>query len=73
MIFVGAGLSADVLWGIADIAMGGMTVINMPVIFVLSKYAVRTLKDYTAQRKAGKEPVFFAKNIDLPHKTDYWN
>ena len=73
LIFVGAGLSADVLWGIADIAMGGMTVINMPVIFVLSKYAVRTLKDYTAQRKAGKEPVFFAKNIDLPHKTDYWN
>ncbi len=73
LIFVGAGLNSDLLWNVADIAMGGMTVINMPVIFILSDYAVRALKDYTAQRKAGKEPVFLAKNIDLPHKTDYWN
>ena len=45
VIFVGAGLSADLLWGIADITMGGMTLINMPVILYLGKYAFRTLKD----------------------------
>ena len=73
LIFVGAGLSAGLLWNVADVFMGGMALINMPVIIYLSKYAVRALKDYEKQRKEGKEPVFKAKNIDLPQETDYWN
>lgn len=73
VIFVGAGLSADLLWGIADVTMGAMTVINMPVILYLGKYVFRALKDYEKQRKDGVEPIFKAKNIDLPDKTDYWN
>ena len=72
VIFVGAGLSADLLWNIADVTMGGMTIINMPVILILSKYAFRALKDYDNQRKEGKTPVFKAKNIGLPHAVDYW-
>lgn len=73
VIFIGAGLSADMLWNIADVTMGLMTLINMPVILILGKYAFRALKDYEAQRNLGKEPVFKAENIKLPHKTDYWN
>lgn len=73
IIFIGAGLSADLLWGIADLTMGGMALINMPVILYLGKYVFRALKDYEKQRKDGVEPVFKAKNIALPHKTDYWN
>ena len=72
VILLGAVLSADLLWDIADLTMGGMTLINMPVILALSKYAIRCLNDYTAQRKQGKEPVFHAKDIDLPHQIDYW-
>ena len=73
VIFVGAGLSADLLWNIADITMGGMTIINIPVIFILSKYAFAALKDYEKQKKAGKQPTFKAESIGLPHKTDYWS
>lgn len=73
VIFIGSGLSADLLWNIADITMGAMTIINMPVILYLSKYVFRTLKDYDKQLKEGKDPVFKAKNIQLPYKTDYWN
>ncbi len=73
IIFVGAGLSADLLWNIADVTMGAMTIINMPVIIYLGKYAFRALKDYEKLRKDGVEPVFKAKDIDLPDKTDYWN
>ena len=72
IIFLGAGLSADLLWNIADVTMGGMTIINMPVIIILSKYAMRALRDFEHQRKAGEDPVFRARNIDLPHKVDYW-
>ena len=72
VIFVGAGLSAGLLWDIADITMGGMALINIPVILILSKYAMRALKDYTTQRKEGKDPVFHVQDIDLPHEVDYW-
>ncbi len=72
VIFIGAGLNADLLWNIADITMGGMTVINMPVILFLGKYAIRALDDYNKQRKSGKTPVFHAKDIGLPHDVDYW-
>ena len=72
VIFVGAGLSADLLWNIADITMGGMTLINIPVIFILGKYALAALKDYEKQRREGREPVFSAADIGLTDKVDYW-
>lgn len=73
VILLGAGLSADLLWGIADITMGAMTIINMPVILILGKYAFRALSDYTKQRKEGKTPAFKASDIGISDKTDYWN
>ncbi len=73
VIFIGAGLSAGLLWSIADITMGLMALINMPTIIILGKYAFRALDDYKKQKKEGKSPVFLAKNIGLPDKTDYWN
>ncbi len=72
VIFIGAGLDSELLWNIADITMGGMAMINIPVIFILGKYAFRALKDYTEQRNKGKDPVFSAKNIGLKQNTDYW-
>lgn len=73
LVFVGAVLSADLLWNIADITMGAMTLINMPVIIILSKYAISALKDYDNKLKKGVTPVFKASDINLPHKVDYWN
>jgi AGCS family alanine or glycine:cation symporter len=72
VVLLGAVLSADLLWNISDVFMGGMTLINMPVIFYLGKYAIRALKDYEKQRKDGVEPVFHTKDIGLPHTVDYW-
>lgn len=72
LIFIGASLSADLLWNIADITMGGMTLINIPVIIYLSKYAFRALRDYEKKSKSGMEVSFKAKDIDLPHDVDYW-
>ncbi|MBE6667874.1 MAG: alanine:cation symporter family protein [Ruminococcaceae bacterium] len=72
LIFVGAGLSAGLLWDIADITMGLMALINIPVIIILGRYAFKALKDYRTQRKAGKNPEFHAKDIGLPHDVDYW-
>ena len=73
VIFLGAGLSADLLWNIADITMGLMTLINMPVIIYLGKYAFRALENYTDQLKDGVDPVFKAKDIGIKEQTDFWN
>jgi len=72
LILLGAGLDAGLLWNIADITMGAMTLINVPVILILSKYAFRALKDYEKKRKQKADITFKAKDIDLPHKVDYW-
>ena len=73
VIFVGAGLSADLLWGLADVLMGGMTIINMPVILYLGKYAYRALRDYERQVKSGGVTGFKRADIALEYETDYWN
>ena len=73
LIFLGAGLSIDLVWNLADVLMGIMVMINVPVILFLSRPALAALKDYAAQRKTGRNPVFKASSVGLKEKTDYWN
>ncbi|MBQ3973141.1 MAG: alanine:cation symporter family protein [Lachnospiraceae bacterium] len=73
VIFAGAITSADACWALADIAMGGMTIINLPACVALSHEAIGALKDYEKQRKAGQNPVFHTRNIGLnPDEFDWW-
>lgn len=72
VIFAGAGLSADLLWSVADITMGIMALINIPVILILGKYAFRALKDYEIKSKSGGKINFKAKDIGLPDQVDCW-
>lgn len=72
VIFAGAGLSADLLWGIADVTMGAMAIINIPVILMLSKYVFRALSDYERKVKNGEETTFRASDIGLPDDVDCW-
>ena len=71
LIFVGAVSSAGLVWDMADMAQGLMVVTNIPSIAILGGAAVKCLKDYTDQRKAGKNPVFKAENIGLTN-TKVW-
>ncbi len=72
LILLGAGLSADLLWNIADITMTLMALINMPVIFIIGRYAFRALKDYRRQKKEGKVPEFHSRDIGITDELDYW-
>ena len=73
VVFLGAGMEVSMLWNISDVLMGVMALINIPVILILSNIALKALADYEKQMKAGVNPVFKAKNIDLKYETDYWN
>ena len=72
IILIGAGLSADLLWNIADVTMGAMTVINIPVILILHTDAIKVLRDFDRQRKAGKDPVFHANSVKLKGEPECW-
>ncbi|MBP3238297.1 MAG: alanine:cation symporter family protein [Lachnospiraceae bacterium] len=73
IIFAGAIISMDAAWAAADITMGLMTIINIPVCIMLSGVAVKALKDYEKQKKEGKNPVFFAKDIGLDEdEVSFW-
>lgn len=73
LVFVGAIASAGFVWDTADMLQGLIVVVNVPSILFLGGTAFKCLDDYVAQRKAGKEPVFMAKDINLKEKTDFWN
>ncbi|MBE6567302.1 MAG: alanine:cation symporter family protein [Ruminococcaceae bacterium] len=72
LILLGAGLSANLLWNLADLLMGLMALINIPVILILGGQAYRALKDYRRQKKQGLDPVFRAKDIGIEKPLDYW-
>ena len=73
IVLLGAVISMQLAWDTADLFQALMVVINIPVILILGRTAIKALKDYTEQRKAGKNPEFKAANIGLKEKTDYWN
>ncbi|MEG1097590.1 MAG: alanine:cation symporter family protein, partial [Raoultibacter sp.] len=72
-IFMGAQSNFDLAWNIADIVMGAMAFVNIVAIVLLGKWAFRALDDYTAQRKAGKDPVFYADSIPGLPPTQCWH
>ncbi|MCI8609620.1 MAG: alanine:cation symporter family protein [Firmicutes bacterium] len=71
IIFLGAQFSAGLAWDLADVLMGFMALINVPVCLYLGKTAFSALKDYLKQREEGKNPTFKAATIGIKD-TDYW-
>ena len=72
VVFLGALLDFGLVWALADVLMGIMALINLPVIVLLGKKALAALTDYRTQRREGKDPVFHAQSIGLKEKTDFW-
>lgn len=73
MVLFGSIASMDLVWNIADVFMGLMAILNLIAIVLLSKIAIKALQDYTAQKKAGKNPVFYASSIpELGNEVEEW-
>ena len=72
LIFLGAIIEMSLAWNIADICQCILAIINIPVCVILGGVAFRSLDDYIEQKRAGKNPVFHAKNVGVTERTDYW-
>lgn len=64
-IFLGAQADFSLVWNLADITMGLMAIVNIIAIFLLGKIAIKCLKNYEKQKKAGENPVFYEDEIGL--------
>lgn len=61
-VFFGAVIKAKIVWDLGDIGLGIMAWVNIIailIIFFMGRPAMRALKDYEAQRKAGVEKYTF--------------
>lgn len=63
MVVFGCLADMRVLWRLADIAMGLMTLTNLVALLLLSRIALMLARDYNSQRSIGKLPTFYAANF----------
>lgn len=71
-VFIGCIMDTSLAWNIADFTMGLMALLNVPTLFLMSRKYMRVLRNYETQKKSGKDPVFYAKDVGI-HDTDCWN
>ena len=73
IVFLGAQMDFSLVWDLADVLMGCMALINLPVILRLFRPVSLALRDYLRQREQGEDPVFRAADIGLSGQTEFWN
>ena len=64
-------ITAGAVWTLGDIGVGLMAWLNMVAIILLRKPALKALKDYKDQRKAGLDPVFNSKKLGIKN-AEFW-
>ncbi|OZG71647.1 sodium:alanine symporter [Hahella sp. CCB-MM4] len=73
--FYGAVKTADLAWGLGDVGVGLMAwlnIVGIVIIFALSRPAMKVLKDYEDQQKAGvKQYTFDPEKLGIKN-ADYW-
>ena len=70
-VFYGSLKAAKAAWDLGDIGVGTMAWINIIAILLLFPKAIRALRDYEKQKKAGKEPIFDPKSLNIKG-ADFW-
>jgi len=74
-VFYGTVKAAGLAWALGDIGVGLMAwvnIIGILIIFFMGRPALKALKDYEAQRKAGvEEYTFDPKKLGIKN-ADFW-
>ena len=75
-VFYGAIRTASLAWGLGDIGVGLMAwfnIIAILILFFMGNAALKALKDYEAQRKAGVEKYTFDPEALGIKNADFWS
>ncbi|BDH63167.1 sodium:alanine symporter [Lysinibacillus sp. PLM2] len=71
-VLFGSIAKVQVVWDLADLFMAIMALINLIAILLLWKVAKPVINDYLEQRKKGKDPVFYKKNVPNIGDVECW-
>lgn len=74
-VFYGALKTANLAWGLGDIGLGLMAWMNIAgivIIYFLAKPAIKALKDYESQRRAGVDHYHFDPDALGIANADFW-
>lgn len=71
VVYLGSVQSVSLMWGLGDIGFGSMCYLNFVAIALLSKTAIKVLKDYDRQKKSGIDPVFDPRVAGVDN-ADFW-
>ncbi|WP_085991009.1 alanine/glycine:cation symporter family protein [Oceanobacillus senegalensis] len=70
-VFTGSIVATSTAWALGDIGLGSMAYLNIFAIILLRKPALKALKDYREQRKAGIDPEFDPVKLHIKN-ADFW-
>jgi AGCS family alanine or glycine:cation symporter len=74
-VFYGTVRTADLAWGLGDIGVGLMAWLNIIailILFFMGSPAIKALRDYEAQRKAGVSQYSFDPEALGIKNADFW-
>jgi alanine or glycine:cation symporter, AGCS family len=71
MTFYGSVKTASLAWALGDVGVGSMAWLNIIAILLLTKPTLKVLRDYEAQLKDGKDPVFDPVKLGIKD-ADFW-
>jgi len=64
-VFYGSVKTAESAWALGDMGVGIVAWLNIIAILLLRKPALKALRDYQQQRKAGLDPVFHPEKLGI--------
>jgi AGCS family alanine or glycine:cation symporter len=70
-VMYGSVKTATTVWAMGDLGTGALAWVNLTVILLLTKTALKVFKDYELQRKEGKNPVFDPVKLGIKG-ADFW-
>ncbi|MEW4353931.1 alanine/glycine:cation symporter family protein [Streptococcus pneumoniae] len=70
-LFYSGIASSEFVWALGDLAIGFTVWGNILAILLLSPLVFTLLKDYETQLKAGKDPVFNPREVEI-EASEYW-
>lgn len=71
-ILLGGIVDSEVVWSMGDTGAGMMAWTNLLAIVLLTPVALRILKDYDKQRKAGLDPMFDPTTVGIDDPNGVW-
>ena len=70
MVFWGANASLKEVWGLADMALGLMTLVNIYAIVLLTPTVVNLTKDFREKLKVNGKPTFSLDDVEIQGETE---